>query len=62
MKNNVRRYREDLTWTKAKLARESDVAQYTIAKMEKGEPTRRDSQLKVAKALGETHKDVFPDD
>ena len=60
MYNNVRKYRENLAWTKAELARKANVTPQTVARMEKNLPTRRDSELKVAKALEKSHEKVFP--
>jgi DNA-binding XRE family transcriptional regulator len=58
-KNRVKELREANTWSIAELARRAGVAAQTISKMEKNEPTSRNSQLKVAKALGKQHSEVF---
>ena len=60
--NKVKKYREDRIWTKAKLARESEVSVGTITRMEDGLPTRKDRRLAVAKALGQSHSLLFPND
>lgn len=57
--NRVKELREAKPWTMAQLAREAGVAYQTVSKMENGLPTRRHTQLKVAKALGKNHKEVF---
>jgi len=59
-KNKVETLREEKTWSLAKLAREAGITYQTVSKMEKGIPTSRLSELKVAKALGKEHNDVFP--
>ena len=59
MGNNVKQYRESFAWTKAELARKANVTPQTVARMEKDLPTRRDSELKVAKALEKSHEEVF---
>lgn len=60
--NQVRAYREANAWSAAQLARLAGVAPQTVAKMERGLPTNRTSRLKVAKALGKGHDEVFPQD
>jgi DNA-binding XRE family transcriptional regulator len=59
--NRVREFRETNTWSVAELARRAGVAAQTVAKMEKSESTSRNSQLKVAKALGKRHEEIFGD-
>ena len=59
VENLVQQFREDKPWSKAELARKAGVAPQTIAKMESFQPTNRNSQIKVAKALGKTLKEVF---
>ncbi len=44
----------------AELARRAGLAPQTVAKMEKGLPTRKNSELKVAKALMKQYEEVFP--
>ncbi len=44
----------------SELAREAGLTPQTVAKMEKGMPTRKNSELKVAKALQKSHEEVFP--
>ncbi|MDQ7786739.1 MAG: helix-turn-helix transcriptional regulator [Thermodesulfovibrionales bacterium] len=59
-RNRVREFREAKPWSIAELARAAGVAYQTISKMENGLSTRRHTQLKVAKALGKNHEEVFP--
>jgi DNA-binding XRE family transcriptional regulator len=59
-KNKVKTFREANPWSVAELAKRADVVPQTVSKMEKGIPTSRNSQLKVAKALGRKHEEVFP--
>ncbi|MEN6317779.1 MAG: helix-turn-helix domain-containing protein [Syntrophaceae bacterium] len=58
-KNKVKQYREAIPLSIAELARRAGLTPQTIAKMEKGLPTRKYSELKVAKALQKKHEDVF---
>jgi len=58
-KNRVRDFREANTWTIAELSRRAGVVPQTVSKMERGFSTNRNSQLKVAKALGKKHEEVF---
>jgi DNA-binding XRE family transcriptional regulator len=46
----------------AELARKAGLAPQTVTKMEKGLPTRKYSELKVAKALQKKYEDVFISD
>lgn len=59
IKNRVREFRETNAWTIAELSRRAGVVPQTVSKMERGVPTNRNSQLKVAKALGKKHEEVF---
>ncbi len=61
-KNKIRQYREAIPLSLAELARRAGLAPQTIAKMEKGLPTRRNSELKVAKALQKKFEEVFMSD
>jgi len=61
-KNNIRQFREAIPLSLAELARRAGLAPQTIAKMEKGLPTRRNSELKVAKALQKKYEEVFMSD
>ena len=61
VKNRVREFRELNAWSIAELARRAELVPQTISKMEKGTPTSRNSNLKVAKALGRKFEEVFPD-
>ena len=54
--------REAIPLSMAELARRAGLTPQTIAKMEKGLPTRRTSELKVAKALQKKYEDVFHSD
>jgi len=61
-KNKVRQYREAIPLSIAELARKAGLTPQTVTKMEKGLPTRKYSELKVAKALQKTYEDVFLSD
>lgn len=58
-KNKVRLFRESIPLSIAELARRAGLAPQTITKMEKGLPTRKTSELKVAKALQKKYEEVF---
>ena len=58
-RNKVRQLRESIPLSIAELARRAGLAPQTVTKMEKGLPTRRYSELKVAKALNKKYEDVF---
>jgi len=58
-KNRVKKFREEIPLSISELARRSELTPQTIAKMEKGLPTRKNSELKVAKALQKQHREVF---
>jgi DNA-binding XRE family transcriptional regulator len=59
-KNKVRKFRESIPLSVSELARKAELTPQTIAKMEKGLPTRKNSELKVAKALQKSYEEVFP--
>lgn len=59
MKNRVKKFREAIPLSIAELARKAELTPQTIAKMEKGLPTRKNSELKVAKALQKQYEEVF---
>ncbi|MHB8139261.1 MAG: helix-turn-helix transcriptional regulator [Smithellaceae bacterium] len=59
-KNKVKKFRESIPLSVSELARKAELTPQTIAKMEKGIPTRKNSELKVAKALQKNHEEVFP--
>jgi len=59
-KNKVRKFRESIPLSISELARKAELTPQTIAKMEKGLPTRKNSELKVAKALQKSYDEVFP--
>ena len=61
-KNKIRQLREAIPLSIANLARMAGLVPKTIAKMEKGLPTRRNSKLKVAKALQKKYEEVFISD
>jgi DNA-binding XRE family transcriptional regulator len=58
-RNKVRHFREAIPLSTAELARRAGLAPQTIAKMEKGLPTRKLSELKVAKALQKEYEEIF---
>jgi DNA-binding XRE family transcriptional regulator len=58
-KNKIRQLREAIPLSISKLAMMAGLAPQTIAKMEKGLPTRRNSELKVAKALQKEYEEIF---
>ena len=60
-RNKVRQLRESIPLSIAELARRAGLAYQTVTKMEKGLPTRKYSELKVAKALNKKYEDVFFD-
>ena len=61
-KNKVKQFREAIPLSIAELARRAGLAPQTVTKMEKGLPTRKYSELKVAKALQKKYIDVFLSD
>jgi DNA-binding XRE family transcriptional regulator len=61
-KNKIRQLREAIPLSISKLARMAGLVPQTITKMEKGLPTRRNSELKVAKALQKKYEEVFISD
>jgi DNA-binding XRE family transcriptional regulator len=58
-KNRVKKFREAIPLSISQLARIAELTPQTIAKMEKGVPTRKNSELKVAKALQKKYEEVF---
>jgi DNA-binding XRE family transcriptional regulator len=58
-KNKVKKFRESIPLSISELARKAELTPQTIAKMEKGLPTRKHSELKVAKALQKAYEEVF---
>jgi DNA-binding XRE family transcriptional regulator len=58
-KNRVKKFREAVPLSISELARKAELTPQTIAKMEKGLPTRKNSELKVAKALQKRYEEVF---
>jgi DNA-binding XRE family transcriptional regulator len=58
-KNRVKKFREAVPLSISELARKAELTPQTIAKMEKGLPTRKNSELKVAKALRKRYEEVF---
>jgi len=59
-KNQVRKFRETIPLSISELARRAGLTPQTISKMEKGMLTRKNSELKVAKALQKPYEEVFP--
>ena len=59
-KNLVKKFRETIPLSISELARKAELTPQTIAKMEKGLSTRKNSELKVAKALQKPYEEVFP--
>jgi DNA-binding XRE family transcriptional regulator len=58
-KNRVKQFREAIPLSVSGLARLAGLTTPTIAKMEKGLPTRKNSELKVAKALQKQYEELF---
>jgi DNA-binding XRE family transcriptional regulator len=58
-KNRVKNFREAIPLSISELARKAELTPQTIAKMEKGMPTRKNSELKVAKALQKKYEEIF---
>ena len=58
-RNKVKQLRESIPLSIAELARRAGLAPQTVTKMERGLPTRKYSELKVAKALNKKYEDVF---
>jgi len=59
-KNHVKKFRENIPLSISELARKAGLTPQTISKMEKGLSTRKNSELKVAKALQKPYEEVFP--
>lgn len=59
-KNQVKKFRETIPLSMSELARRAGVTPQTISKMERGLSTRKNSELKVAKALQKPYEEVFP--
>jgi DNA-binding XRE family transcriptional regulator len=59
-KNQVKKLRETIPLSMSELARKAGLTPQTISKMEKGLSTRKNSELKVAKALQKSYEEVFP--
>ena len=57
--NRVKQFREAIPLSVAELSRRAGITPQTIAKMEKGLPTRKNSELKVAKALQKKYEELF---
>jgi DNA-binding XRE family transcriptional regulator len=57
--NRVKQFREPIPLSVSELALKARLARQTITKMEKGLPTRKSSELKVAKALQKQHEELF---
>ncbi len=64
-KNKIQEWRKKLLISRSELARKTGLSVVTIARVEKGEPCRLDTQKKILMALGIDIKDknkVFLDD
>lgn len=61
-KNRLQEFREERIWSVKRLARESELSESVIKRMEEGQPTRRLSKLQVAKAFEKAIEEVFPDE
>lgn len=59
-KNHVKKFRENIPLSISELARKAGLTPQTLSKMEKGLSTRKNSELKVAKALQKSYEEVFP--
>ncbi|HUN56176.1 MAG TPA: helix-turn-helix transcriptional regulator [Smithella sp.] len=59
-KNHVKKFRETIPLSISELARKAGLTPQTLSKMEKGLSTRKNSELKVAKALQKPYDEVFP--
>jgi DNA-binding XRE family transcriptional regulator len=59
-KNQVKIFRETIPLSISELARRAGLTPQTLSKMEKGLSTRKNSELKVAKALQKPYEEVFP--
>jgi len=59
-KNLVKKFRETIPLSISELARKAGLTPQTLSKMEKGVSTRKNSELKVAKALQKPYEEVFP--
>lgn len=59
-KNQVKKLREAIPLSMSELARKAGLTPQTLSKMEKGLSTRKNSELKVAKALQKPYEEVFP--
>ena len=60
-RNKVRQLRESIPLSIVELARRAGLAPQTVTKMERGLPTRKYSELKIAKSLNKKYEDVFFD-
>jgi DNA-binding XRE family transcriptional regulator len=58
-RNKIKQLREAIPLSITQLARMPGLVPQTIAKMEKGLPMRKNSELKVAKALQMQYEEVF---
>jgi DNA-binding XRE family transcriptional regulator len=57
--NRVKEFREAIPLSVSELARRAGLTPQTIAKMERGLPTRKNSELKIAKALSKQYEELF---
>jgi transcriptional regulator with XRE-family HTH domain len=62
--NRLRKLRENQMVSRSELARKARISALTVARIEKGEPCRKDTKRKILAALGLTPLDkdkVFPE-
>ena len=65
IKNNLKKFREDLMMSKAELARKAKVSPITIARIEDGMPCRLETMRKIIRGLDKKlsdRNDIFPND
>ncbi len=57
IRNNLKKYRENLLISKAELARRAGISPITLTRVEEGYPSRLDTKRKIIIALGLTVTD-----
>jgi len=63
IKNNLKKFREDLMMSKAELARKAKVSPITIARIENGMPCQLGTMRKIIRGLDKKisdKNDIFP--
>ena len=63
IKNNLKKFREDLMMSKAELARKAKISPITIARIENGMPCRLETMRKLIRGLDKKisdKNDIFP--